>query len=148
MKPIADIQFRWFDDSSLLTDDPREALEVFLGSIGVTSDVALDLFEVLLISRHHDLALSTREIKANIVELRKRRRVRELEKGLTDRNIQVWLSYFNRIGLIDSLGGKHRFTGNKKPSRAFREETMPLVEECLKFSERALLKVEEYYKIK
>jgi len=146
MKPIADIQLRWFDDSSLLTDDPREVLELFLSSIGVTSDVARDLFEVLLVSRHHDLALSTREIKANIMELRRRRRVAD-SKGLTDRNIQVWLSYFNRVGLVDSMGGKHRFSANKKPSVAFKENTVPVVEECLRFSERVLGLVEKAYKI-
>lgn len=148
MKPLADIQLRWFDDSTLLTDDPREVLELFLDSIGVTSDVARDLFEVLLISRHHDLALGTREIKANIIELRRRRKAKEGDKGLTDRNIQVWLSYFNKIGLVDSIGGKHRFSGNKKPSRAFAEETVPLVQECLKFSEKVLKRVEDAYKLR
>ena len=147
-KPLADIQLRWFDDSALLTDEPREVLYVFLDSIGVTSDVARDLFEVLLLSRHHDLALGTREIKANILEMRRRRKVKEPGKGLTDRNIQVWLSYFNKIGLIDSIGGKHRFKGNKRPSKAFSEDVRPVVEECLKFSEKVLLKVEEGYKIR
>jgi len=147
-EPLADIQLRWFDDSTLLTDDPREVLEMFLDSIGVTSDVARDLFEVLLISRHHDLALSTREVKANIVELRRRRKVKDVGRGLTDRNIQIWLNYFSKIGLLDSIGGKHRFRSNKKPSKAFTEDTKPIVEECLKFSEKVLKKVEDSYKIK
>jgi len=148
MKPLSDIQLRWFDDSALLTEDPRELLELFLSSIGITSDVARDLFEVLLISRHHDLALTTRGVKDNILELRRRRRVKDAERGLTDRNVQVWLTYFNKIGLVDSVAGKHRFTGNKKPSRAFSEDVRPVVEESLKFAERVLQKVEGAYRIK
>ncbi len=141
---LADIKLRWRDDSALITDDPRELLEAFLDSIGVTSDVARDLMEVLVMSRANDVPLTTAEVKEGIIELRRRRKVKRISYGLTDRNIQVWMNYFERIGLLDTVGGKHRFTANKKPSEAFKK-TRQVVSESLKYSERVLEKMESAY---
>ncbi|MFH1055666.1 MAG: hypothetical protein V1744_06195 [Candidatus Altiarchaeota archaeon] len=143
---LADIKLRWYDDSALMADEPRELLELFLDSIGVTSDVACDIIEVMLMSRARDVPLTTPEVKAGIVELRRRRGVKD-DFGLTDRNIQIWLSYFERIGLLDVLDGKHRFTANKKPTEAFKK-TKQVVSESLKYSESLLSKVEASYQIR
>jgi hypothetical protein len=144
---LTDIKLRWFDDSRLLCESPREMLEVFLDSIGVTSDVARDLFEVFLMARARDVTLRSSEIKKGILELRLKRGVKSLEYGLTDRNIQVWLKYFASIGLIDNVSGKYRFQANKKPTQAFKR-TQEVVEESVKFSAKSLEKTEKLYGIR
>ncbi|MBU0762455.1 MAG: hypothetical protein KKD39_05465 [Candidatus Altiarchaeota archaeon] len=144
---LADIKLRWHDDSALLSLEPRESLEVFLDSIGVTSDVARDLFEVLLLARAKDVSLKSSEIKRGILEVRLRRKVKDVESGLTDRNIQVWLKYFQTIGLIDSFTGKYRFSGNKKPSEAFKR-TEEVIGECVKYSKKAVKNLEDLYNIR
>lgn len=144
---LADIKLRWYDDSALLTDEPRELLEVFLDSIGVTSDVARDLLEVLLMGRARDSPLKASELKKGIRELRARRNVSDVDGGLTDRNIQVWLKYFQSIGLLDSVSGKYRFAGNKKPSQAFAR-VQEVVSESVKFSFKAVERLEQAYLIR
>jgi hypothetical protein len=145
---LAGIKFRWFDESALLTDDRRELIELFLDSIGITSDVARDLIEVLINARARSVSLGAGEVKVLILELRRRRRVKDPMWGLTDRNLQVWLKYFQTIRLLDNFGGKYRFTGNKKPGRVFREHTMEVVKESAAFTERILSKIENVYGIK
>ncbi len=145
MKPISDIHLRWYDDSTLAEDNPRKLAALFMDAIGVTSDVAVDLFEVLLISRAGDNALTSREIKTKIMESRKKRKTGD--HGLTDRNIQVWLKFFRELKLVDRTGSHYRFRGNKKPSEAYMEYTKPLVYESAEYVERLLLKVEESYGI-
>ena len=144
---LADIKLRWYDESALLADEPREVLELFLDSIGLTSDVARDLFEVMLMARARDVPLTTQEVKAGIVELRRRRGAKEPDFGMTDRNIQIWLENFETMGLMDEVGGRHRFTANKKPSEAFNK-TRQIVNESLKYSERLIAKLEDAYRIK
>ncbi|MBM3308965.1 MAG: hypothetical protein FJY77_01805 [Candidatus Altiarchaeales archaeon] len=148
MKLLFDIGLRRFDESSLDEEDARRLLELFLESLGVTSDVARDLFEVLLVSRAGDTALTARQIRDSIIGLRKARKVEDAEKGLTARNIQIWLKYFKGIRLVDKLGDRYHFKGNKRPSRVFAEDTKPVVEESVKYVERVLKKVEEAYRIK
>jgi len=143
---LADIKLRWYDDSALLTDEPRELLELFLDSIGVTSDVARDLFEIMLMSRARDVALTTSEVKEGILELRRRRNQPD-DFGLTDRNIQIWLKYFETVGLFDLIDDKHRFYANKRPTEAF-ERTKKVVAESVKYSGKLLEKVESAYRIK
>lgn len=147
MKLLADIKLRWYDESALMADDSRQILEYFLDSIGVTADVARDLMEVMLMARARDVPLTTQEVKAGVVELRRRRGVADPEFGMTDRNIQIWLKYFETIGLFDDIDGKHRFTANKKPSEAFKK-TRQVVNESLKYSEKLVSKLEEAYRIK
>ncbi len=144
---LAGIKLRWYDDSSLLTDEPRELLEVFLSSIGVTSDVAKDLMEALLMARARDVSLKASELRAAILELRLRRGAKDLEFGLTDRNILVWLDFFQSIGLLDHVSGKYRFAANKRPSEAFKR-TQEVVGECVRFSAKAVSKLERAYMIK
>ena len=144
---LADIKLRWYDESALLADEPREVLELFLDSIGVTSDVACDLMEVMLMARARDVPLTMPEVKAGVVELRRRRGSKEPEFGMTDRNIQIWLKYFETIGLFDEIAGKHRFQANKKPSEAFKR-TRQVVAESLKYSEKLVSKLEEAYRIR
>lgn len=144
---LADIKLRWYDDSALMEDEPRRLLELFMDSIGVTSDVACDVMEVLLMSRARDLPLTTGEVKLGVVELRRRRSVKDPDFGMTDRNIQIWLKYFERIGFLDELGGKHRFSGNKRPSDAFKK-TREVVAESLKYSEKLVGKLEAAYRIR
>jgi len=147
MKLVSDIRLRWYDDSSLLEDDPRRLLELFLDSLGVTSDVAVDLFHVLLCARAEDTALTGRQIRDAIVGLRRMRDAGEPERGLTMRNIQVWLRYFREIKLLDKLGSRYHFRGNKKPSKAFAEGTRQMAEQSAAYVEKLLKRVEESYKI-
>ena len=143
---LADIKLRWFDESNLLLNGQRELLEAFMDSIGVTSEVAVDLMHVLLLARAKDVAISTAQVKEGIVRVRKQRRAKRPSFGLTDRNIQIWLRYFENIGLLDSIGGKHRFASNKRPTDVF-QRTREVVLESLSYSERLLGKVEEEYGI-
>lgn len=144
---LADLKLRWYDDSNLLEEEPRVLLELFLDSIGVTSDVARDLVEVMLMARANDVPLTMREVKDGIIELRKRRKVKKITFGLTDRNIQVWLAYFETIGLMDEMKGRYRFTGNKKPSEAFKR-TRKVIEEGVKYSEKLVARLEDAYQIR
>jgi hypothetical protein len=146
-KLLADIKLRWYDDSALLTDEPREILELFLDSIGLTSDVACDLVEVMLLARARDVPLTMPEVKAGIIELRRRRGSKDPGFGMTDRNIQIWLEYFETIGLMDEVGKKFRFAANKKPSEAFKR-TKQVIQESVKYSEKLVEKLEEAYRIK
>jgi hypothetical protein len=147
MKLIADFTLRLYDEGALLEDDPRRLLELFLDSIGITSDVARDVFHVLLVARAGDTALSARQIREAVVSLRKIRGEKELERGLTMRNVQVWLRYFRDIRLADNLGALYRFRGNKTPKRAFIDGTRPLALASLDYVEKLLGKVEGAYRI-
>ncbi len=142
----ASIKLRWYDDSNLLTDDCRQLLVNFLDSIGVTSDVACDLLEVMLMSRAKDIALTTSEMRQGIIRLRQNRKEKDVEGGLTDRNIQVWIKYFEQIGFFETISGKHRFASNKKPREAFKR-TRQVVEESLKYTDKLLEKLEKAYRI-
>lgn len=147
-KLISDIRLRWFDDSSLLTEDKRELVELFLESIGVSSDVARDVFEVVLIAKARDVRLTSSQIKEWVLELRRTRARKDADEGLSDRNIQIWLRFFREMRLLDKLGDKYFFTGNKKPSAAFREYTKPIADESFNYVFKVLEKLEKEYKIK
>ncbi len=142
---LADIKFRWYDESSLLTDEPRELIELFLDSIGITSNVARDLLEVMVNARCRDILLGPGEIKILIIELRRRRKDKDPMWGLTDRNLHYWLEYFQDIRFMDNINGKYRFTGNKKPSKVFKEYTLEVVRESAAYTERILKKLEKAY---
>ena len=148
MNLLSDIRLRWYDDSSLLKENPRELVELFMKSIGISSEVAIDLFEVMLMAKSRDIGLTRRDIKSNIIELRNSRKTKNAEDGLTDRNIQIWLKYFMDIKLVDRIGKRYRFTNNKKPSVAFSQYTKPLVDESVLYVEKILKKLEEEYNIK
>jgi len=145
MNQLSDIRLKWYDDSSLTEDDPRKIIELFLDSLGITSDVARDLTEVLLINRKIDRALTSNELRGQIIAFREKRGVGD--RGLTLRNLQVWLRYFREIKLIDKVGDRYMFKGNKKPSQAFREYTKPIVDESAEYVARILERVEEVYGI-
>ncbi|MFH1789030.1 MAG: hypothetical protein ABH834_06590 [Candidatus Altiarchaeota archaeon] len=147
METIADVTLRWFDESALMEKDPRQLTETFLASLGVTSDVAVDVMEVLFKARAEDRALRTQEILNEILKTRKERRIKA-KKGLGLRNIQVWVKYFKSIKLVDRVGERVRFTGNKTPTQAFSEYTKPVIEESVSFIEALLAKTEEAYGIK
>ncbi|MDD5111575.1 MAG: hypothetical protein PHG85_03445 [Candidatus Altiarchaeota archaeon] len=147
MKLIADFTLRLYDEGAFLEDDPRRLLELFLDSIGITSDVARDVFHILLVARASDTALSAKQIREAVVSLRNIRKETEPEKGLTMRNVQVWLRYFRDIRLADNLGSLYRFRGNKMPSRAFSDGTRPLVLASLDYAEKLLRRVEGAYSI-
>lgn len=146
MNLISDINLRWFDESALLEKDPRKLTETFLASLGITSDVAADIVEVLFKARAVDRGLTTAEVREGMVMLRKQRK--EDFSGLTVRNVQVWIRYFKEIKLVDRVGDRVRFSGNKKPSKVFAEYTRPLIEESASFVEKLLKKTEEAYGIK
>ncbi|MFH1836332.1 MAG: hypothetical protein ABH851_09110 [Methanobacteriota archaeon] len=146
MEEISDITLRWFDESALMEKEPRELTKTLLASLGITSDVAVDVLEVLLRSSAQDRARRTAEIREEVVKLRKERGVKK-ERGVTLRNIQVWVKYFKEIKLIDRVGERVHFTGNKKPSEAFREYTRPIIEESASFIEKLLEKTEQAYGI-
>ncbi len=147
MNQLANLKLRWYDESGLTSDDPQTLLSLFLDAIGVTSPVARDIFHVLLSARSQDIGLSTADIKREVVALREREG-RDVEEGLTDRNIQLWLAQFRELGLVDRLGRRHRFTANKTPSRAFAENTIPdVIEPSIEYAKKALGKLEKSYGI-
>ena len=146
MNTIADVTLRWFDESALLEEDPRRLAETFLASLGISSVVAADIFEVLLLARSEDRALRTVEVHEAVLKLRKDKKI-EGGKGLGLRNIQVWLRYFKSIKLVDRVGDRVRFTHNKAPSQAFNEYTKQIISESVSFSGRLLGKTERAYGI-
>ena len=144
---LASIKLRLYDDSALLLYDRRNKLEVFLSSIGITSDVAADLFEALLLSKSKEIPLTTSQLREGILRLRTSKNLENPEFGLTDRNIQIWLKYFQSIGLIEVSNGRHRFHGNRLPSKTFKR-TRHIVDESMNMSEKILLDLEKAYDIK
>ncbi len=149
MKLLSDIRLRWYDDRSLMLDRDRELIELLLDSLGVSRTVAADIFEVLLKSKKKDLGLTSEEIKQEIVKLRKRRKIKDPEKGLTKRNLQIWLKFFRDIDLVERFGFRYRFTGNKKPSTAFKEYTKPeVIDKSADFIYRLLKEIEGRYGVK
>ncbi len=146
MNPLFDIRLRWYDDTSLNEDDKRKLSELFLKTLGVTSEVAVDIFEALLTARADNRAITVREIKQAVVENRKQRGCPL--SGLTERNIQIWMKFFRDIGLIkyvEKMGDRYIFPGNKKPSEVFEEYTKPQVASSLNYIKRVLEKTEDAY---
>jgi hypothetical protein len=151
MKPnkVSEISLRWYNDTTLLTENPAKLTKLFLNSIGITSGIASDIFEVLVKYNAKGVAPTTKEIEKEIVEKNKDKEGGEGdEKSL--RIIQIWLKYFREIKLIDKIGskkkGRYVFSGNKKPSEAFMLYTKPLIiDESVKYSEKILKKMEEKY---
>lgn len=149
MDIISDIRLRWYDESSLMLEDERGLLELFLNSLGVSRKVAIDLFEVLLLAKKKGISITTRDIKKDILGLRKERKEKNPEKGLTERNIQIWLKFFRDLDLVESIGDRYLFAGNKRPSRVFIEKTKPeVVDRSCDYIHRLLLEIEDRYGIK
>lgn len=146
MNLISDIRLRWYDESSLLEEEPRKLVELFLKSMGISSDVASDILEVLLIARSKEISLTCKEIKDQIKVLRKKRGVNDAS-GLTDRNVQIWLKHFKNMKLIERIKSKYMFSKNKRPGVVFSEETKPIIEETLAYIQRILEKLEKTYDI-
>ncbi len=144
---LAHVKVRWLDDTAFLEDDPKERLKLFLDSIGITSEVAIDILQVILMAKARELTLKTAQIKQGIDELRIRQGIKEPKKGLTDRNIQIWIGYYEDIGLLERHNGRHRFRQNKRPIDAFKQ-CKQMVTESLKVSERLLERVEEGFSIR
>lgn len=145
MKTLCDVHLRWFDESSLDEDNPRRLLELALNALGITSDVARDLFQVLLAARVQDTSLTARQLRESVIALRRARKAVNPEEGLTMRNLHVWLQYFRSIRLVEKLGSRYHFRGNKKPSRAFAEGTKPLVDGSAGYVQRLLERLEVSY---
>ena len=148
MKLLSDIRLRWYDESSSLIDDRRELMELFLNSIGAKTKIAADIFEVLLIARSRDIAITSADIKNAILDLRRQRNEKDIQEGLTNRNIQLWLKFFRELGLIDMLGKRYRFTGNKIPSEAFLQYTRPIIDSSADFVYNLLKNLESHYGLK
>jgi len=146
MNLISDVRLRWYDSSCLHVDNDRELVKIFLDSLGVTRDIASDIFEVLLIAKSDGISLTGKEIKNEIIKLRKEREV-QTDKGLTDRNIQLWLKFFRELDLIDRVGNRYLFSANKKPSDVWVEKTRPLIEKSAENIHRILLELEKRYEI-
>lgn len=148
MNLLADIRLRWYDDSGLMSKDPRALIGLFLDSMGVTRDVPVDLFEVLLTAKSMGVGLTTSEIKKGIIKLRKKRKEGE-GKGLSDRNIQIWLKFFRDLDLVDRIGSRYMFSGNKNPSTLFKEKTKPeIIDKSADYIYRLLREIEGSYEIR
>lgn len=148
MNLLSDMRLKWYDDTSLALDDRREIVEIFMDSIGVTRDVAVDMFEILLMAKADDIALTREEIKKQILDLREKRGVKDTKKGLTDRNIQIWLKFFRDIEFIERIGRRYVFKGNKKPSDVFIENTKPeIIDKTVDYVHRLLGELENRYDI-
>jgi hypothetical protein len=148
MNQLCEITLRWYDDSSLITDDRRELVERFMDSLGISRGVASDLFEVLLLSKAKGDSLTSQEIKKGIIKLREKRKDVS-DDSLTLRNIQIWVKYFRNMGLIEKVGGRYLFKGNKKPSAVFKDNVKPeIIDKSAEYIERILEKLEKEYEIK
>ncbi len=148
MNLIADVRLKWYDESCLGVDENRELVRILLDSLGVTRDVALDIFEVLLMAKSDGISMTGREIKDKVIVLRKERKVKKPKKGLTDRNIQLWLRFFREIDLIERVGSRHLFSGNKKPSKVWFEKTKPnIIDKSAENIHKILLELEKRYEI-
>lgn len=148
MNLLSEITLKWYDDSSLIVEDRRELVELFLDSLGISRESAADIFEVLLIAKSKDMSLTTNQIKEQIIELRTTRG-KETDKNLTLRNIQIWIKFFRKIGFLEKVGSRYLFKGNMRPSKVFRENVKPqVIDNSCEFLGRVLEKLEENYKIK
>ncbi len=148
MNLLSDIRLKWYDDSSLMLKDPRKLIELFLDSLGVSRDIPADIFEVLLMSKSREIGLTTTEIKGEIIKLRKKRGD-DVKKGLSERNIQMWLKFFRDLELVERIGSRYIFSGYKKPSTIFKERTKPeIIDKSADYIYRLLMEIEEGYEIK
>jgi len=148
MNLISDVRLKWYDESCLGVDENRELVRILLDSLGVTRDVASDIFEVLLMAKSDGISITGREIKDRVVSLRKGRKVKKPADGLTDRNIQLWLRFFREIDLIERVGSRHLFSGNKKPSKVWMEKTKPnIIDKSAENIHKILLELEKRYEI-
>jgi len=146
---LSEITLRWYDDSSLLSDDRRELLELFLDTLGISRDVAADLFEVLMLAKARGTSLTSKDIREQIVATRKDRGVTGPEDALTIRNIQIWVKYFRNLGMIEKIGSRYTFKGNRKPSCVFRDSIKPeVIDKSADYVCRVLEKLEKEYGIK
>ena len=144
----SDVRLKWYDESCLGVEENRELVRILLDSLGVTRDVALDVFEVLLMAKSDGISMTGREIKDRVIGLRKERKVKKPKKGLTDRNIQLWLRFFREIDLIERVGSRHLFSGNKKPSKVWMEKTKPnIIDKSAENIHKILLELEKRYEI-
>ncbi|GAG10925.1 unnamed protein product [marine sediment metagenome] len=148
MNLISDVRLKWYDESCLGVEENRELVRILLDSLGVTRDVALDIFEVLLMAKSDGISMTGREIKDKVIGLRKERKVKKPRNGLTDRNIQLWLRFFREIDLIERVGSRHLFSGNKKPSKVWLEKTKPnIIDKSAENIHKILLELENRYEI-
>lgn len=148
MNLIADVRLKWYDESCLEVEENRELVRILLDSLGVTRDVASDIFEVLLMARSDGISITGREIKDRVIGLRKERKVKKPADGLTDRNIQLWLRFFREIDLVERVGSRHLFSGNKKPSKVWMEKTKPnIIDKSAENIHKILLELEKRYEI-
>lgn len=153
MSLLSSITLKWYSEDELLKENPRELIDLFLNSIGVSRKIAGDVFEVLLISRMKNLPLTAEEIRKEVIELRKKRKEigifdGNVEESASKRNIQVWIKFFKDIKMIESVKNKYIFSGNKFPSEVFETYTKPLIiDESVKFISNVLKKIEEKYNI-
>lgn len=148
MNLLSEITLRWYDDSSLIAEDRRELVERFMNSLGITRGVASDLFEVLLIYKAKGDSITSQELKKEIIKLRENRKCISND-SITLRNIQIWLKYFIKIGLIEKIGGRYLFKGNRKPSVVFKENVRPeVIDKSADYMQRLLERLEAAYEIK
>ena len=136
-----------FDDDDDYERRCFELLERALKSLGITSPPAVEVFNVLLAAHKAGLSVSAREVREKIIGDR-RRRGNASKKGLTLRNIQVWLGYYTEIGVLDNNADKYMFKAAKKPSKCFKEYTKPVIDASVDYTRRALEKMEEAHSIK
>jgi len=148
MNLISDVRLKWYDESCLGVEENRELVRILLDSLGVTRDVASDIFEVLLMAKSDGISITSKEIKDRVIDLRKERKVKKPAEGLTDRNIQLWLRFFREIDLVERVGSRHLFSGNKKPSKVWMEKTKPnIIDKSAENIHKILLELERRYEI-
>ncbi|MFH0861195.1 MAG: hypothetical protein V1921_08330 [Candidatus Altiarchaeota archaeon] len=142
MKPVSDIRLRWYDDTRLQEDSPRKLIEIFLESVGISSETATDMLEALFIAKSEGRSLTTSEIKSMVEDMRGKRKA---PGGLTERNIQIWLKYFRDIKLVGRVKSRHMFLNNRLPSELFDDYTRAIIDESVSYTIRSLQKIEKAY---
>jgi len=147
---IADIRIRWYDDTLLNRVQGRQSIRFFLECLGVTADVACDIFEVLVEAYRDGSAVSVSQIKEEVIKKIEKRG--DENKGTTERNIQIWIKFFRDIEMIQMIGSgksaKYMLYGGRKPSEVFITHTKAqVIDRASMFIVRALEKVEREYDI-
>ena len=147
MNLLSELTLKWYDDSSLMLED-RELVELFLDSLGISRGIAADVFEVLLRAKAKNISMSSKEIRNEVLDLRKQRK-QSPDDSSTLRNVQLWIKYFRKIGMLEKVGDRYLFKGNRKPSLVFRENVKPeVIDKTAEYLIRALERLEECYEIK
>ena len=121
--PLAEITLRKYDspyDSSRRELVKKVCLSLGLLQPGDSRDVIVDILLVLLESNKNKRALTSDEVKDNVIESRKSASCEE--KGIAESNIRRQLKRLRDIMLIEKIDNKYRMSEFASLSEIFEEK--------------------------